>query len=96
MTDKLNPANVSHHPLPASNKARQDEIPETIERERDQGDDGSSERGQPASKGSGAVSGSGSGAGGGGSPEDYDADAQAGGGTIRHPRRRSSRRHSIE
>jgi hypothetical protein len=72
---------AQHHPLPASEKARHDEIPGTIEREREQGD-GFDSRGRHPSKGSGAVTGSGSGAGGGGAPEDYDSDPQAGGGKI--------------
>ncbi len=71
-----------HHPLPASDDARHDRIPETIERERPRGDDdpGAVNRGQRAGSGSGAAAGSGSGAGGGGSAEDFDDDLPAGGG----------------
>ncbi len=39
MFDKLKSTDAPHHPLPASEKARHNEIPETIERERDLGDD---------------------------------------------------------
>lgn len=74
--------NTPHHPLPASEKARHDEIPETIEREKDLGDDDGTERGKRASKKNGAVTESGAGAGGGGGPEDYDQDPQAGGGKL--------------
>lgn len=81
-------AEAPHHPLPADEKARRDEIPETTEREKGYGEDDptAAQRGQPAGKGSGAVTGSGAGAGGGGTPEDYDQDAQAGSGKLDHNR----------
>ena len=75
-------ADKPHHPLPAADKARHEEIPESIENERPRGDDdpGAANRGRRAGTGSGEATGSGAGAGPGGGAEDFDDDHPAGGG----------------
>ena len=84
-------ADKPHHPLPASEEARHDLFPESVEASRPRGDDdpAAANRGRRAGTGSGAATGSGAGAGGGGA-EDFDDDAAAGEGIS--PQRASADR----